>query len=157
MAESIATIAPLAAGRFAASEWMPDPCRRDDAALLRAWKRSLYTAGPVAARIGRRDAALDRLLNELGTRSGGFVTAWNPLARRMPPGWNRRMMWRLHEHAGRLPRKAGRGVGRNWWEEHLLLGADPRRVIVLARRFRQGGVVIVRVGQAPRLVVLDRR
>jgi hypothetical protein len=134
----------------------PKIAMKSDAALLRSWRNTAYTAGPVTARIGRRDAALDRLLHELGTRSGGFVTAWNPLARRMPTGWNGRMMRRLDEYARRLPRKAGRGVGRNWWEEHVLLGADPRRVIALARRFRQRGVVIVAVGQAPRLVVLEQ-
>lgn len=135
----------------------PKTVTSSDTALLRAWKRTLYTAGPVAVRIGRRDAALDRVLRELGTRTGGFVTAWNPLARPMPAGWNRRMMRRLDQHARRLPRKAGRGIGRDWWEEHMLVGADPRRVVTLARRFRQRGVVILAIGQAPRLVVLGYR
>ena len=123
-------------------------------ALLRAYAATAYTlcGGRVVARIGRRSAAVDALLRRLGSRQGAFVTAWNPFSRKMPRGWNDRMLARLREAARRLPRAEGRGIGRGWAEAHLLLAADPRRVLVLARRFRQHAVVAVRVGAPARVL-----
>ena len=123
-------------------------------ALLAAYRRTEYEAAGAAARIGRRSAAIDGLLRRLGAREGAFVTAWNPLSRRMPVGWNARMMARLRAAARRLPRAEGEGRGRGWSERHLLLAADPRRAAALARRFRQNAIVAVRVGAPARLVPL---
>ncbi len=123
-------------------------------ALLAAYRRTEYEAAGAAARIGRRSAAIDGLLRRFGAREGAFVTAWNPLSRRMPENWNARMMARLREAARRLPSAEGEGHGRGWSERHLLLAADPRRAAVLARRFRQNAVVAVRTGAPARLVSL---
>ena len=120
--------------------------------LLAAYRGTDYEAAGAVARIGRRDAETDALLKRLGAREGAYVTAWNPWSRRMPPGWNARMMARLREAARRLPRAEGEGRGRGWSERHLLLAADPRRAAVLARRFRQHAIVAVRVGAPARLV-----
>ena len=125
--------------------------------LLAAYRRTDYEAGGGAvARIGRRSAAVDALLRRLGARQGAFVTAWNPWSRRMPAGWNARMSRRLREAARRLPAAEGEGKGRGWSERHLLLAADPRRAAVLARRFRQNAMVVVRNGAPARLVPLRR-
>lgn len=124
--------------------------------LLAAYRRTDYEAGGAVARIGRRSAAVDGLLRRLGAREGAFVTAWNPCSRRMPPGWNARMMARLRAASRRLPSAEGEGRGRGWSERHLLLAADPRRAAVLARRFRQNAMVAVRVGAPARLVLLRR-
>ena len=124
------------------------------AALLAAYRRTEYEAAGAVARIGRRSTAVDALLRRLGAREGAFVTAWNPLSRRTPPGRNARMMKRLRGAARRLPSAEGKGSGRGWAERHLLLAADPRRVAVLARRFRQNAIVAVRVGAPARLVLL---
>ncbi len=140
------------------------------AALAAAYARTDYEAGGGAvARIGRRSAAVDALLRRLGARQGAFVTAWNPWSRRMPPGWNLRMLARLRAAARRVPRAEGWGRGREpvpragwrvrpepagaWAERHLLLAADPRRAAVLARRFRQHAIVAVRAGAPARLVL----
>jgi hypothetical protein len=85
---------------------------------------------------------------------GGFVTAWNPLSRRMPGGWNRRMQRALIAHTRGLPSLAGRGSGQGWFEEHLFIAADPLRLVTLARVFRQLGIVLVGRGQPARLVLL---
>lgn len=122
--------------------------------LLAAYRRTEYEAAGAVARIGRRGAAVDALLRRLGAREGAFVTAWNPLSRRTPPGRNARMMARLREAARGLPSAEGEGRGRGWSERHLLLAADPRRAAVLARRFRQNAIVAVRVGAPARLVPL---
>jgi hypothetical protein len=122
--------------------------------LAGAYARTAYEAAGAVARIGRRSPALDRLLRRLGARQGGFVTAWNPLSRRMPRGCNDRMLARLRQAARRLPLAEGWGRGQGWAERHLLVAADPRRVAVLARRFRQNAIVVVRLGGPARLRLL---
>jgi hypothetical protein len=124
------------------------------ARLLAAYRRTEYGAGGAAARIGRRSPAVDAVLRGLGTREGAFVTAWNPRSRRMPSGWNARMLARLRAAARRLPCAEGEGRARRWAERHLLLAADPRRAAALAQRFRQSAMVVARVGAPARLVLL---
>lgn len=112
-------------------------------ALRAAFRRTAYEANGVVVRVGRRSAAMDALLRQRGLRAAGFITAWNPFSRPMPPGWNRRQQARLREAAGRAVLAEGWGRGRGWAEHHLLLAGDPRRIAVLARRFRQHAVVTV--------------
>ena len=104
-----------------------------------AYRRSDYEAAGAMARIGRRSLGIDALLLRLGARQGGFVGAWNPFSRRMPRGWNDRMLGRLRAAARRLPQAEGSGGHGRWRERHLLLAADPRRLAVLARRARPAG------------------
>jgi Protein of unknown function (DUF3293) len=125
-----------------------------DARTLREWRRTRYAAGGAVARVGRRSPGIASVLARLGRREGAFVTAWNPLGRRMPETWNRRMARRLKARVRRLPHVAGTGQGRGWAEEHLLVAADPRRVAVLGRVFRQLGIVAVGRGRPARIVVL---
>lgn len=124
------------------------------AKLHRAYRRSTYEAAGAVVSIGRRSRAIDALLCRLGARQGGFVGAWNPFSRRMPRGWNDRMLARLRNAARRLPQAEGSGGDRHWRERHLLLAGDPRRLAALGRRFRQAAIVIVRHGAPARLVVL---
>ncbi|MCK8784315.1 DUF3293 domain-containing protein [Roseomonas sp. NAR14] len=134
---------PPAAGRAA-----PSP------ALRAAYRRTAYEAAGLIARVGRRSPALDALLRRAGTRQAAFVGASNPRSRRMPDGWNRRLHDRLRRMARRLSLAEGSGRDRRWAERHLLLAADPRRAAVLARRFRQNAIVVLRTGQPARLLVL---
>ncbi len=124
------------------------------ARLLRAYRDTAYEAEGAIARIGRRGPGVDALLRRLGGRHGAFVTACNPLSRRMPAGWNRRAMQRLREQARRLRHAEGHGIGRGWREHHLLLAAHPRRAAMLARRFRQRAIVVLARGCPARLVWL---
>jgi hypothetical protein len=124
-------------------------------ALIRHYLRTEYEAAGAVVRIGRRSAEVDGLLLAMRRGSGGFVTGWNPRSRRMPDGWNRRMQKRLEEAVRRLPSAPGNGSARGWREEHMLVGADPRRLFTLARRFRQRAIVVVRRGQPARLVTLQ--
>lgn len=125
--------------------------------LLAAYRRTDYEADGAVARIGERSAAVDALLRRLGAREGAFVTAWNPWSRRAQAGRNARMMARLREASRRLRAAEGEGRGRGWSERHLLLAADPHRAAVLARRFRQSAMVVVRTGAPARLVLLRPR
>ncbi|MBX6742855.1 MAG: DUF3293 domain-containing protein [Acetobacteraceae bacterium] len=126
------------------------------ASLAAAYRRTDYEVAGAVARIGRRNAAVDALLRRLGTRQGAFTTAWNPFSRKMPRGWNERMQARLREATRRLPMAEGWGRGRGWAEHSLLIATDPRRAAVLARRFRQNAIVLLRIGAPARLLTVVR-
>jgi len=124
--------------------------------LLRAYCATAYVVDAAVVRIGRRSTAIDALLARTGARAGVFITAWNPLSHAMPAGWNRRMQRRLEERLRRHVTLRAGGSLRRWHEAHLLVAADPRPVVRLARLFRQRGVVLVARHQAARLVLLGR-
>jgi hypothetical protein len=123
-----------------------------DAALRAAFARTGYEAAGIIVRIGRRSAAMDALLRRHGARAAGFVTAWNPYSRRMPDGWNARMLARLRDAARGRVIAAGWGRGRRWAERHLLLAGSPRPLLRLARRFRQHAIVVVALRGPARLL-----
>jgi hypothetical protein len=121
------------------------------ARLRAAYRATDYAAGGgIAARIGRRVAGLD-------WRVAVFLTAWNPYSRRMPDGWNRRMQACLRAWLRGRTVLAGTGTLGRWREEMLLVALDPARAMVLARRFRQRGIVVVRRGQPARLAIFQVR
>lgn len=124
------------------------------AALHGAYRGTEYEAAGAIARVGRRSGGVDALLVRLGARQGAFATAWNPFSRARPWGWNDRMFGRFREATRRIPQAEGWGRAPGWGEQHLLLATDPRRVAVLARRFRQNAILVVRRGQPARLVLL---
>ena len=117
--------------------------------LARAFCASRYEAGGVAIRIGEAGAAL---LARHGARQACFVTAWNPFSRAMPRGWNERMQRALRQASRGRVLGEGFGRGRGWAEHHLLVEGDPRRIRVLARRFRQFAIVAVLVRGKARLI-----
>lgn len=123
--------------------------------LLRAFCATEYRAAGATARIGRRSAAVDQLLCTLGAHNGAFLTAWNPGARRWPLGKNLRMDRALRGWLRRNRAEPGVGSAPGWQEAHWLMATDPRRVVVLARRFRQAAIVVVRCGQKAKLRFLS--
>jgi hypothetical protein len=136
---------------------MPEREERDGGrvrpALLKAYRETVYTVGGVEVRIGRRSRAMDRVLLVHGVRQAAFVTAYNPYSRMMPAGWNQRMQERLAVSVRRRPTLLAKGAWRRWSEAHLLVLGDVRVLRLKARVFRQNAIVIVRVGQAVRLLV----
>lgn len=122
------------------------------AGLRAAFARTAYEAGGITCRIGARCAAMDAFLRARRWRSAGFVTAWNPFSRRMPPGWNARMQDRLRAAARGHVLAEGWGRGQRWAEHHLLIAGDPRRLARLARRFRQHAIVVLAPGCSARLL-----
>jgi hypothetical protein len=120
--------------------------------LLRAYRRTRYSAGGIVVRIGRR--VPDALFAQVGTREAVFVTAWNPRSRRTPTGLNACMQRRLAERLRRFVVVPADGTLGRWHEAHLLVATDVRRMLRMARIFRQLGVVAVRRGQRARLVLL---
>lgn len=119
--------------------------------LARAFRETRYEIAGTVARPGRRAPEMLALLRRMGAREGAILTAWNPLARRCPEGWNRRANKRLDEACRRIPMRRGHGRGRNWAEEHRLLATRPGQAIRLARRFRQLAILLVPPSGCPRL------
>jgi hypothetical protein len=95
---------------------------------------------------------MDSLLLSQRQREAAFITAYNPLSRPMPPGWNLRMQQRLMDSVRGRPAFPASGRWRRWCESHLVVLGPARPVAVLARRFRQHGIVIIRRGQPARLI-----
>jgi hypothetical protein len=120
----------------------------------RAFRETDYKVAGAVARVGRRAPGVMAKLRGLGAGQGGFITAWNPMARRFPPNWNRRAAARLEAACRRLPHLPGQGAGRGWAEDHLLVATDPRRLAVLGRRFRQKAVLVLGRPGIPRLLWL---
>lgn len=117
-----------------------------------AFLRTCYEAGGITCRIGARSAAMDAFLRARGRSSAGFVTAWNPFSRRMPPGWNAQMQARLRAAARGRVLAEGWGRGHRWAEQHLLIAGDPRCLARLALRFRQHAIVLLAPGRPARLL-----
>lgn len=122
--------------------------------LHRAYRAAEYRVGAVRLRIGRRSAALDGLFGVWGRRVAVLLTAWNPRSRRRPEGINTRMMDRLGTWLRRVavtPAESGEG---RWRETQLCAACAPAWAARLARRFGQAAIVVLRAGQAPRLLPL---
>lgn len=122
------------------------------ARLLKAYQQTRYSAGNVEIRIARRSPEIDALLAAHGARVGALLTAWNPMSRRMPPGWNRRMQKHLKQRLRRYSTVPAEGSWRQWQEQHLLLFADPRFALYLARQFRQAAIVVLKRRQPAALI-----
>jgi hypothetical protein len=114
-----------------------------------------YSAAGITIRIGRRSAAMDRLLLARRQRDAAFITAYNPFSRPMPPGWNRRMQGRLALAVRRWPSLPASGQWRRWCEAHLLIFTAPRPAAALARRFRQHAIVMIRLRHPARLAQIQ--
>jgi hypothetical protein len=128
--------------------------------LCRAFRETDYVADRAVARIGRRRSDIAGLLRQLGARQGAFLSAWNPMARSKPSGWNLRAQARLQQAARRRcyvqaqsqPRRAAHA---RWIEDQLFIAADLRVVLVLARQFRQRAIVSVGTDGLSRLVWVE--
>ena len=118
-------------------------------AMLTAYRRTSYEVAGIHVRVGRRSPGMDVLLLAAGVREAAFVTAFNPYSRRMPPGWNRRMLAHLASTLRRRQVSPGTGSWRRWSESHLIVFGDTRPTARLARHFRQNGIVTIRLGQRP--------
>jgi hypothetical protein len=124
--------------------------------LLNAYRMTRYEVGDIDIRIGRRSSAMDNLMRSLGVRQAAFITAYNPFSRTMPPGWNQRMLTRLASTIRRRALRLGRGSWRRWSEVLLVVFGDIPPMVRLARRFRQYGILTIRIGQPARLRLVSR-
>jgi Mg-chelatase subunit ChlD len=135
-----------------------DQCKLTERAiparLLRAYRQTDYLAAGTLVRVARRVPEV--FFAAVNARVAVLVTAWNPLSRRMPAGWNQRMQRRLRQCLHRFVVLDASGSLHRWHEAMLLVAGDPRPIIRLAARFRQRAVVILCRGQMARLKVVSR-
>lgn len=117
-----------------------------------AYRATLYRAGFVRVRIGRRSASADAWLATHRSPVGCFLTAWNPFSRAMPSRWNARAMLALHRALRSVACEQGDGTHGHWREEHVFAAIPEREALRLARRFRQAAIVVVPRGRPARLV-----
>jgi hypothetical protein len=122
-------------------------------ALLTAYRKTRYQVAGIEIRIGQRSGKMDRLLSSRGFQAASLVTAYNPRSRLMPPGWNQRMQQRLRQALRRNSVVPATGSWQRWSEAHVLVFGDTRPVRVLARRYRQNGIVIVKLRQRTQLMI----
>lgn len=118
---------------------------------MRAYRLTLYQAGGVAARPGIRSATADAWMLRHHAKACAFITAWNPMSRRHPHGWNTRRQDALRMVTRRHPWLEGCSGYRRWHEHNLLIAADPRWLMQVARRFRQAAILVIPHGQPARL------
>ncbi|WP_075631543.1 DUF3293 domain-containing protein [Novacetimonas hansenii] len=121
------------------------------AATCRSYRLSTYHAASLpVVRVGQRpdDAGLPRR----GTVV--MLSACNPGGRRRTDGWNTRMMARLAHDLRHVPHYPGEGRLGRWSEPLYVVKMGLAPALRLARRYRQNAVVVVRRGQAARLVYL---
>ena len=122
--------------------------------LAVAYRASRYQAVGVQLRIGRKSRLLNGLLAGMGARAAVLITASNPRGRRAPAAWNARMMARLHAALARrtaYPAESGSGI---WREQQFMVAGPEAWMKRLGRHYRQVALVRLRVGQAPRLLLL---
>jgi Protein of unknown function (DUF3293) len=122
--------------------------------LRLAYSATEYRVAGCSLRIGRRSPTVDGLLAGMGTREAILITACNPRSRRSSANRNARMMGRLHAMLRRrtvFPAESGAG---RWLEAQFLAAAPEAWASVVARRFGQNAMVVLRPRQKPRLRVL---
>jgi hypothetical protein len=134
---------------------------RLEAAYLRTTYRVSTANGPVDIRIGVRNSALDRVLDEHRASECVFVTASNPGSLANSEYENARRNAELEQalrEAG-LPYLQGSGVPdvSGWQAEdsYLVLGMSKPDAIALAKRWGQCAVVWGTRGSTPELVWID--
>jgi hypothetical protein len=117
-----------------------------------AYRLTLYRAGKVIVRVGRRSALAEAWMAQHRAREAGFITAWNPMSRVMPSRWNEAAQARLRRDLRGRPMAAGEGKLGRWREEMLLVAAPKGSLLRLARRYRQAAVVWLVRGRRTSLI-----
>lgn len=117
-----------------------------------AYRRTLYRAGEVVVRVGRRSASADAWMARHGANEAWFIGAANPFSKVMPPRWNNAQHARLKQNLHIF--EEGSGSLGDWSEPMLLAVADAATIRRLMRRYRQAAVVRVRLRRPARLIYL---
>jgi uncharacterized protein DUF3293 len=120
--------------------------------MLRAYRLSRYSAGDIVAHIGARPKGLRQDQQRMTLV---LLGACNPCGRRRPDGWNARMMERLRLVLRRVRFIEASGSLGRWSESMLAAPMNPRKAVVVARRFRQNAVVVISANRRSRLILLQ--
>jgi hypothetical protein len=115
-----------------------------------AYRRTVYRAGNVVVRVGRRSVSAEAWMIRHGAREAWFLGAWNPFSRKMPRRWNDTQHAQLRREFRRFEEGAGR-LG-TWCERMLLVASEAAAIRRMMRRYRQAAVVRVRLRRPARLI-----
>ena len=115
--------------------------------------------GVHALRIGARHPAFDMEVRTAGAQDWAFLTGWNPGSLPRSAELNAQAqaeLLRVIEELRLVSWPAeGKADGGGWREESVcVLDLDPTRAVAVGRRFGQLAVVVGRVGEAARLLVV---
>ena len=144
-----------------ASENLTTARERLEAAYLRTTYRISTASGPVDIRIGVRNAALDRILDQHRVSEWIFVTASNPGSRVLPEYENARHNAELEQmlvDAGwQYLHASGAPDGPGWQPEcsYFVFGMTKPGAIALAKRWGQFAIVWGTRDSVPELVWID--
>jgi hypothetical protein len=111
-------------------------------------------------RIGQHSLVIDGLLARMKTRSGAFITAWNPFSKSQSAGantyWDRELKGHLRARGFAFLAGEGRGeIGELPPESSILaFGMSRTQAASLGRRFRQNAIVYIPLGRPAELVML---
>jgi Protein of unknown function (DUF3293) len=111
-------------------------------------------------RIGHHSLVIDGLLTKMKTRSGAFITAWNPFSKSQSAGanafWNRELKGYLNARGFAFLAGEGRGEIGEWPPESSIFAFGMSRVQAasVGRLFRQNAIVYVPLGRPAELVML---
>jgi len=132
--------------------------------LILAYRATDYVAfndsRTFLVRVGHHSLVIDGLLVRMKTRSGAFITAWNPFSKSQSAGanayWDREL--KRHLSARGLAFLAGEGRGQigEWPPESSIFafGMSRAQAASIGRRFRQNAIVYVSWGRPAELVML---
>lgn len=131
--------------------------------LIEAYRSTDYVVcsdPPMTLKIGQRSDALIRLLEQHGSPSGAFITAWNPFSERRTESENRTAQERLLEDLSAAGAICIAGYGQastgSWPAEDsvLAIGLNRDDTIKIGRRYQQNAVVYSEIAGVPQLILL---
>jgi uncharacterized protein DUF3293 len=132
--------------------------------LVLAYRATDYVAfsdgRTFSIRVGRHSLVVDGLLTRMRTRSGAFITAWNPFSKRQSAGVNahldRELKACLSARGVAFLVGEGRGQVGEWPPEPSILafGMSRAQAASIGRRYRQNAIVYVPLGRPAELVML---
>jgi hypothetical protein len=111
-------------------------------------------------RVGRHSLVIDGLLTRMKTRSGAFITAWNPFSKSQSTGanayWDRELKSYLRARGLAFLAGEGRGQIGEWPPEPSVFafGMSRAQAASIGRRFRQNAILYVSLGRPAELVML---
>jgi hypothetical protein len=149
------------------SEAFPTPVRKPRivrSGLVLAYRATDYLAfsdcRAFLIRIGHHSLVVDALLARKQTRSGTFITSWNPFGKSQSAEanacWDRELKRYLSARGFAFLPGEGRGEIGEWPPESsiLVFGLSRARAASVGRRFRQNAIVYVPSGRPAELVML---
>ncbi len=112
------------------------------------YKQSLYEAGFIRVKTGFYPLNIPKSLRN---KELVMFSAYNPGGRRKVDGWNRKMMEKLSLYLTNYYYVKGKGSLKQFSEPLFMVVMDLRKARVLARKFRQNAIVVLKYQRLSRL------